>query len=630
MAYTDTGGGDHEGEDWTPTTGTYAGIHYNIGTFTCGGGVTMSIDTGNAIEVYADIISVVGTMDGTADGYAGGAGGANSQPGIIGSGACGGGGGTYSAGNAAGGAGGGYGGAGGAGGTPGATSSTAGGVCGLGKYINIDSGAGSGGGGGAGQASSGSSGGRGGGWITLIANSITITGTINSTGAGGGDDTNAAAGGGGAGGMILIIGCSVTLDNGTFIVIGGDGGDTTSGSAGGGGGAGGGRIKVFYDTLSTTGITTTLTAGSGGSGPGGAGVAGSVGTYTTTLLGLCTSSTSLGQTFTLSTTGIVLIEQVRLWINTVNTSGDFTLRIYDGIAKAVEYGSGATTTVSGTGETIFDFDPDTDIPDGTATIYMELTPDAAGDIVCAVYGISEVTGGSYHKDAKPAARFELYQKIYALGHVESVQVNNQADANIVMNVSNIMLIGAVHTIYADGSGSVVYLDDFSTNKYKADRHAESGVTHDTVNDELDVADTGYLSWKIDAKYPVTGIPTLTTQIDITAGTPTIQISDDDITYYDIDTAIVDDVLTEYQLDNAVNLSFKDGKTVVYIRVDCDGAGTNTCTIKTIAAAISMITVDAQRPTINIGSANTFKCVQSATSAIDCTVKLTHRDLKYAG
>ena len=230
MAYTDTGGGDHEGEDWTPITGTYAGIHYNIGTFTCGGGVTMTVSTGVALDVNANTISVVGTIDGSSKGYAGGAGRGVALPGLPGDGACGGGVGGYNSGiGYSGGGGGGYGGGGGAGGNNGALpGGGGGGICGLGTYITFDSGSGSGGGSGGYSVGPG---GRGGGWITLVANSITVTGTIQFVGQNG-QGTNFGGCGGGAGGMGLLIGCSVTITDGTFV---GDGGAGESGDGSGGG-----------------------------------------------------------------------------------------------------------------------------------------------------------------------------------------------------------------------------------------------------------------------------------------------------------------------------------------------------------------------------------------------------------
>ena len=215
-----------------------------------------------------------------------------------------------------------------------------------------------------------------------------------------------------------------------------------------------------------------------------------------------------------------------------------------------------------------------------------------------------------------------------LNSCESPTIHNIADTTKQMDVANELELDMTISINSDGTGSTTYADDFTTTKYLDAQYVSSGITHDAGNDELDIADDGYISYKIDAKYPIVGIPILTTRINITAGAPTIQISNDDATYYDIDVSIVDDVLTSYELDSAANLSM-DGESVLYFRIDCAGASTNTCSIKTFSLVVTMITIDAQSPLINIGGANTFKNVQSASSSMNCDVDITHKDRKWA-
>ena len=85
-------------------------------------------------------------------------------------------------------------------------------------------------------------GGNGGAAVSLIANTVLISGTISVNGADGVVVRNDAAGGG-AGGGILIDGSHVE-QTGRLDANGGDGGVTDDG----GGGGGGGRIKIFYVT----------------------------------------------------------------------------------------------------------------------------------------------------------------------------------------------------------------------------------------------------------------------------------------------------------------------------------------------------------------------------------------------
>src|SRR3990170_462556 len=159
-------------------------------------------------------------------------------------------------GNGAGGGGGGY----GAIGPTGGTSCEGAGTGGIGGPTYGDAGLpdlylGSGGGGGGFQAvvASGSAGADGGGIILIMANSITVTGGINSNGNAGSADANAAGeGGGGSGGSIKLMGKTLALGSSLVTASGGAGG-ALGGGVGGAGGAG--RVAVFY-TDSRTGTTS--------------------------------------------------------------------------------------------------------------------------------------------------------------------------------------------------------------------------------------------------------------------------------------------------------------------------------------------------------------------------------------
>ncbi|MBI5148023.1 MAG: hypothetical protein HZA37_02625 [Parcubacteria group bacterium] len=80
-AWTDLGGGDHGGANWTPSNGTYiAGVHTNIGTFTVSSGSTVYVQPYNGtnygkLEVSATTITISGTLNATGAGYGGGGGG---------------------------------------------------------------------------------------------------------------------------------------------------------------------------------------------------------------------------------------------------------------------------------------------------------------------------------------------------------------------------------------------------------------------------------------------------------------------------------------------------------------------------------------------------------------------------
>ena len=264
--------------------------------------------------------------------------------------------------------------------------------------------------------------------------------------------------------------------------------------------------------------------------------------------------------------------------------------------------------------------------EGTGKIYMhnsDMTVNTTYEgVMSGPTGPSGMTHDGTNVWSSNSATDKIYQHYATTVYVTDVELYNTADTTVKCAVSNIMLTGAVYIINADGTGTIYYDDDFNTIKWQGDS-TSSGVTHDIINRELDIADDGYIYWLIDTKGPVTGIPTSTSQINITAGTPTIQISTDGSTWYDITTAIVDDVNTVYELDSS-SLHLK-GKTAFYWRIDCVKTGVATCSIKSFELDINIVTIDFEHPVITSdGAASTFRCDQDAGSGMDCIVALYYR------
>ena len=219
---------------------------------------------------------------------------------------------------------------------------------------------------------------------------------------------------------------------------------------------------------------------------------------------------------------------------------------------------------------------------------------------------------------------KIYKHVSKIRNTD-IDVYNTADSTVKCSVGNEILYSAIHRINADGTGTIDFDDDFSTTKYESICTTLLNVTLDGVNNELDIADDGYIYWKIDPKFPINGIPILTSRIDIISGTPTIQISTDASTWHDIDTAIVDDVETEYPLDSDGNLSLA-GKTLFYFRYDCVKAAAATCSIKYFELDIAMHTIYAKNPKIPKGSSpSTFRIDQDTDSSMVCTVDLIYRN-----
>lgn len=245
MTWTNTGGGDHEGENWTPTNNTaISGIHTNIGIFTIQTENTIYVAsttwakwiTYDELHIYAVGIDIIGTLYGSSRGYRGG--------GEMSSG-YGAGGGRSVAGGA------GYGGHGG----NSVFDYSSGPTYGSSTTEDIERGSGGGGGYGSGSGTA-RYGGTGGGGIGLHATSIDISGAIYCNGGAGGASVNAGAGGG-SGGGILLIGSIINL-SGILSANGAIGSRSDSGVGGGG------RIKLFYFEIDLTGSTITVTKGISG------------------------------------------------------------------------------------------------------------------------------------------------------------------------------------------------------------------------------------------------------------------------------------------------------------------------------------------------------------------------------
>lgn len=251
----------------------------------------------------------------------------------------------------------------------------------------------------------------------------------------------------------------------------------------------------------------------------------------------------------------------------------------------------------------------------------DVTTNNNEELVILYYGIRN---GANHGNMDEA--YHKTQTLLQAGIVD-VSVYNIADTTVKCHVSNTVYNGMTVRINNDGTGIIQLVDEFTANTFLGVIYDSSGITYNAGTDDISFADGAYMHYKIDTKYPITGIPTLLSTVDVTAGIPTIQISTDAATWYDIDTSIVDNNATTYPLDNATNLSLK-GLTIFYLRFDCGGTGTVTCDLKRLTLNINMVTIDVANPVINIGAANTFKCDQDSDSGMNCEVELIYRDRKW--
>lgn len=615
MSWTNTGGGDHDGENWTPSNGiSIGGTHTNIGSFLITSGYTVYVSTGLILKIYADDIDIDGTLYGQGRGYAGATSWANgSGPG-----------GGIKAADSEGAGGAGYGGAGGAGeGTTGSGGSSYG--------DNNDSGLNMGsGGGGANRDCSPDygNGGNGGGAVFLNACTVDVDGSINMNGNAGTFGGTCGGGGGGSGGCLCIICKALICTSSTMSCNGGAGAGGFAGGDGGGGG-GGGRAKFFYQSTDVDPLTkTTVTGGALSQGS----TAGSTGTEHKTIDLIQSDATHVfGQTINFNTAGPVIVTKIILKVDAETTSQSQVLTIYDSPDKITNYGS-RSITVSGTGEKTWTFTVPVILPDGTASYYFEVAG-ASADHTFNFSCKDVYAAGNVYYDGIEIDGLDLYMKVYTYPHVINPQVYNKSDTNRKCDIAGMILTGAAHRINADGTGHIDYTDDITTAKYAGDQAGISGVTYQDIGDLLKFAINGYLYYKIDCKYPVIGIPTLTCRINILSGTPTIQIAKDidgnHGGWHNIKKAVVDasGVDTEYDLD-ADDLSLEN-KTILYFRFDCDSSAT--LDLLKFVLDVELDTSCAQIPVVDEGgAANTFRCDQDPTSSIDGTVTLYYNDAKYPG
>ena len=297
---------------------------------------------------------------------------------------------------------------------------------------------------------------------------------------------------------------------------------------------------------------------------------------------------------------------------------------YKVTVTAASYNGGVETTVVES-----TFRANTNVPND------KITYDASGDSIVAGNNENMVIKYYFHDSADYTYIVRVYDTLSTaeeqlISVVDDVTLYNAADSSIICNVCGRINPDTIISINPNGTGTYDYSDDLTDNKALYHCFAYSGVTFDT--DHLSIADDGYIYYRIETYYPITGTPVLTSTIDITSGTPTIQIADDNSgapgTFYDIDTVIVDNISTDYLLVSGEDVKLP-GKTIFWLRFDCTGTGTVTADIYDIDLSISMITLDAQIPKIYPGGANTFTIAHTGSYVASFDISLQYEARKWA-
>jgi len=258
---------------------------------------------------------------------------------------------------------------------------------------------------------------------------------------------------------------------------------------------------------------------------------------------------------------------------------------------------------------------------GTAAI----TCDENTAIVIKLYLKS--SSGTYNASAKYLS--VAYTEISGSGATfpEDIAVYNTADTLTKLQIANLLVPGSKIRVNADDTGAYTFIDDFSTNAYSFISTVSGTVTYSSTNKNITISDTAYLIYPFDTKFPVTGIPELVLYVN--SGHPLVYIAVDSGgspgTFYAVDNNPSADITNStytYLLNNATSLSLKNS-TKFYIKIIPPSGAT--CAVSVMQLYVDLVTVDAERPFINLGSSNTFGIDMSSDAG--CNVSLYYNDRK---
>jgi hypothetical protein len=212
----------------------------------------------------------------------------------------------------------------------------------------------------------------------------------------------------------------------------------------------------------------------------------------------------------------------------------------------------------------------------------------------------------------------------ASGNSSSFSVYNADDPLNVLEMCNLLPFGCKLRINSDYSGFFEQFDTLLDDSYKSVVIAKSGDTYDAATRSLTLGVGGYLTYKFDVKYPVTGIPFI--QLFTVSGIPQVSISVDNVNWYNIDGNTSTDVTNTAvyrELENNVSLSL-EGETLYYVKITPKAA--ETLTLGSIFNHADLVTIDALRPKIfATGQPNAFVGVLTG-NPVKCTARFHDRNL----
>lgn len=309
-------------------------------------------------------------------------------------------------------------------------------------------------------------------------------------------------------------------------------------------------------------------------------------------------------------------DQFRCLLGTANVSG---LTAYAKVTiQAASINSGKETQV-------VVFSSTTRQPSYATRIYNSQIFSATNEAVTIkVYMRTSGTAGRAYMDDFKFTYTEIIPSVTS----SAISIYNTADTLTVMECCNELKPGCKITINADGTGNYQYSENFADTTYE---YAVTDSAYVTYYDEFKMLlfnSTGYLTYKFDTKYPVECIPYIV--LNVMSGAPVIYIAADNAgspgTWYALDGNSTTDVsnVQVYRLLNSGTSCILNGKTIFHLKIT--SGGTETLRINSIFMYCDLVTIDAERPKIFKGQANTFGAVVDSTSSAIITLKYRDADL----
>lgn len=214
----------------------------------------------------------------------------------------------------------------------------------------------------------------------------------------------------------------------------------------------------------------------------------------------------------------------------------------------------------------------------------------------------------------------------------TISIYNTADPTVVLEVCNTLLPKCKFAINADYTGSFEMSDDLSDSLFRSIIVDNGSVTpiYSATERTIELPANSYLTYLIDTKYPVTGIPFI--QLFMVSGIAQMFISAYDpvtkapVYWYGVDsntgTALENTVIYR-ELDNSANYSLS-GESKYFLCIKPPSG--ESCKIGSIYHYADLITIDAPRPKVfATEEANTFAAELSGNPVI-VTIRLRDAQL----